>query len=245
MSRTGLIVIVSIALCAGLTLALFPFIDFWVAKTLSDSTLASSPMMPVVRNFGLWIELLFIAFSFVALAIKLFFPRSKMLMPGRAVVFLIATLALGPGLLVNVALKDNWGRPRPGHLKQFGGDQNFVAWWDPTGPCEKNCSFVSGEASAAFWTIAPAALAPPEWRALAYTAAIAFGVIISASRMIMGAHFLSDAIFSGVFTFLIIWLVYALIYRWPRTRLDEEAMQKALARFSIYCRTAIGRLLRY
>jgi hypothetical protein len=63
--------------------------------------------------------------------------------------------------------------------------------------------------------------------------------------MIMGAHFLSDAIFSGVFTFLIIWLVYALIYRWPRTRLDEEAMQKALARFSIYCRTAIGRLLRY
>jgi lipid A 4'-phosphatase len=49
---------------------------------------------------------------------------------------------------------------------------------------------VSGEASAAFWAIAPAALAPPGWRALAYTAAIAFGVIISTSRMIMGGHFL-------------------------------------------------------
>jgi hypothetical protein len=35
-------------------------------------------------------------------------------------------------------------------------------------------------------TIAPVALAPPGWRALAYSAAIAFGVIISASRIIMG-----------------------------------------------------------
>jgi lipid A 4'-phosphatase len=150
MSRVGLIIAVSVALCAGLTLALFPFIDLWVAKTLSDSALASSPIVPIVRDVGLWIELLFIAFPFIALTIKLLFPRSRMLMSGRAVVFLIATLALGPGLLVNVALKDNWGRPRPGHLKQFGGDQDFVPWWDPTGQCEKNCSFVSGESSAAF-----------------------------------------------------------------------------------------------
>jgi len=245
MSRAGLIVAVSIALCAGLILALFPFIDLWVAKTLSDSALASSPMTPVVRNFWLWIQLLSIAFPFVALTIKLFLPRSRMLMSGRAVVFLIATMALGPLLLVNVVLKDNWGRPRPGHLKQFGGDQYFVAWWDPTGPCKKNCSFVSGEASAAFWTIAPAALAPPGWRTLAYSAAIAFGVTVSVSRMIVGGHFLSDTIFSGVFTFLIIWLVYALIYRWPHTRMDDAAVEKALAHFSIYCRTAIGKLLGY
>jgi len=243
MGRAGLIVALSISLCAGLTLALFPFIDLWVAKTLDDNALASSPMIPAVRNFGLWIELLVSAFPFIALIIKLFLPRSRMLMPGCAVVFLITTLALGPGLLVNVALKDNWGRPRPGHLKQFGGDQHFVAWWDPTGPCEKNCSFVSGEAAAAFWMIAPAALAPPGWRALAYTVAIAFGATISASRMIVGGHFLSDVIFAGIFTFLIIWLMYALMYRWPRTRLDDAAVEKALARFSTYCRTAIDRLL--
>jgi lipid A 4'-phosphatase len=243
MGRAGLIVALLIALCAGLTLALFPFIDLRLAKTLSDSALASSPMMPVVRNFGFSIQLLFIAFPFVALTTKLLLPRSRMLISGRAVVFLITTLALGPGLLVNVALKDNWGRPRPGHLKQFGGDQHFVAWWDPTGSCQKNCSFVSGESSAAFWTIAPAALAPPGWRALAYTAAIAFGVIISASRLIMGGHFLSDVIFAGIFTFLVIWLMYALVYRWPRTRLEDAAVEKALARFSIYCRTVIDRLL--
>lgn len=126
-------------------------------------------------------------------------------------------------------------------------------WWRSTfcrlvgsgGPCEKNCSFVSSAASAAFWTIAPAALAPPGWRALAYTAAIAFGVIISTSRMIMGGHFLSGTIFSGLFTFLVISVVYGLIYPRPRTRMDDAAVEMAIARFSIYGRTAISRLLGY
>ena len=45
-----------------------------------------------------------------------------------------------------------------------------------------------------------------------------------------GGHFVSDAIFAGVFTFLIVWLVYALIYRWPRTRLTDEAIERALER---------------
>src|SRR5262245_23391081 len=134
MSRAALIVALSIALSAALALAFFPFIDLRVAITLSDSSLASSPIVPIVRDLGRWIEFLVIAFPLVALIIKLFFPRSRMLMPGRAVVFLIATLALGPGVLVNIALKENWGRPRPGHLTQFGGDQHFVPWWDPTGP---------------------------------------------------------------------------------------------------------------
>ena len=32
---------------------------------------------------------------------------------GRAVIFLIATMAIGPGLIVNLGLKDHWRRPRP------------------------------------------------------------------------------------------------------------------------------------
>jgi len=71
----------------------------------------------------------------------------------------------------------------------------------------------------------------PGWRTLAYSAAIAFGVIISASRIIMGGHFQSDTIFSDVFTFLIIGLMYALIYRWPRTRLDDQAVDTVFRRF--------------
>jgi lipid A 4'-phosphatase len=167
-----------------------------------------------------------------ALAIKLLRPRRRLLISGRAITFLIATLALAPGLFVNVLLKDHWGRPRPIDVTQFGGDQHFVAWWDPRGDCPKNCSFVSGDVSGAFWTLAPAALAPPQWRALAYSAALALGTGMAALRLAAGAHFLTDAVFAGVFTFLIIWIVHGLIYRWPRTRLSDEAVERTLERFS-------------
>jgi lipid A 4'-phosphatase len=52
-------------------------------------------------------------------------------------------------------------------------------------------------------------------------------------RMMAGGHFPSDTIFAGVFTFLIIWLAYALIYRW-RTRLDDKTIETALERASIF-----------
>jgi lipid A 4'-phosphatase len=35
-----------------------------------------------------------------------------------------------------------------------------------------------------------------------------------------------------VFTFLIIWVVHGLIYRWPRTRLTDEAVERAIERFA-------------
>ena len=46
-------------------------------------------------------------------------------MCGRTVVFLIATMALGPGLMANVLLKDHWGRSRPIDVKQFGGNERL------------------------------------------------------------------------------------------------------------------------
>ena len=104
------------------------------------------------------------------------------------------------------------------------------------GDCRRNCSFPSGEASAA--------LAPPQWRPLAYAAAISFGTIISISRIVMGGHFLSDTIFAGVLTFLTIWLLYALLYRWKSTKLDDDTMEKALERLSAYCGTIYSRMTR-
>jgi lipid A 4'-phosphatase len=250
MNRIGLIIALFIAAGAGLALGLFPEIDLWVAQAAYDAidandslfTLALSPTVLTLRKIGSWVEILLIAPVVLSVIIKLFLPRSKMLISGRSVVFLIATLVLAPGLLVNVVLKDHWGRPRPGHILQFGGDQHFVAWWNPNGECQKNCSFVSGEASSAFWTIAAAAIAPPAYRTFAYGAALIFGITISLLRLMMGGHFLSDTIFAGVFSFLTIWLMYALIYRWRRTRLDDKAIEDGLERFSAYCLSAVSRL---
>jgi membrane-associated PAP2 superfamily phosphatase len=163
---------------------------------------------------------------------KLLFPRRKMLISGRAALFLISTMLLGPGLMVNVALKDHWGRPRPIDIAQYGGNQHFVAWWDPRGDCPANCSFVSGDVATAAWTVAPAALAPPQWRLVAYGAAFAFTAAMAAMRITAGGHFLTDTVFAGVFTFLLVWLVHGLLYRW-RTRISDAAIEGAIARITL------------
>ena len=251
MHRTGLIVALFIVAGAGLVVSLFPEIDLWIAQAFYDVidandnlfTLSLSPTISALRTFGTWLEILLIASPVIAIMVKLFLPQTKMFISGRAAVFLILSYALGPGLLVNVALKDNWGRPRPGHITQFGGDKHYSAFWDFRGECQRNCSFVSGEAASAAWTIAPAALAPSSWRPLAYGAALTFYIVIALLRITVGAHFLSDIIFAGVITFLVIWVTYALIYRWRSSRLSDEAVENALERFSSYCRSAMLRLI--
>jgi lipid A 4'-phosphatase len=62
---------------------------------------------------------------------------------------------------------------------------------------------------------------------------------MAALRVAAGAHFPSDVIFAGLFTFLIVWLVHAMIYRWKRTALSDEAIEAALERFGLKCRGAL------
>jgi membrane-associated PAP2 superfamily phosphatase len=240
MNRTGLIVALAIAAVVGLAFGLFPQLDLMVSAPFHAIMIGNNafgmriyPPLLLARDIGLWVGGALILPAVVAFVIKLILPRRRLLISGRAVVFLVATLVLAPGLVVNVALKDHWGRPRPIDVTQFGGDQHFVAWWDPRGDCPGNCSFVSGDVSGASWTLAPAALAPPQWRALAYGAALALGAGMAVLRIMAGAHFFSDTVFAGVFTFLIIWAVHGLIYRWPATRFSDDTVERAIERIAI------------
>ena len=221
MSRRGLIVALVFAAVVGLLFGFFPQLDLEIAGLFYDPAaknfpLSKSSVLRYVREAAVWIQVLLIAPSVFVLLIKFAIPRLKPWMSSRAAIFLIATMALAPGLLVNGLLKSHWDRPRPVAVTEFGGSERFVPWWDPRGQCRKNCSFVSGETSSAFWTLAPAALAPATWRFLAYTSAIAFGVGMGVLRMAMGGHFFTDVVFAGLFTFIIIVLAHRLIYRpWP------------------------------
>ena len=125
-------------------------------------------------------------------------------------VFLLASLALGPGLLVNGVLKENSHRPRPEQTVEFGGPWRFRPYEDFDGECRRNCSFVSGEVAASAWTLAPALLAPPPFRVLAVGAALAFTAATGALRMSFGGHYLSDVLLAALFTFLIV----LGLYRW-------------------------------
>jgi membrane-associated PAP2 superfamily phosphatase len=247
MNRTGLLIALGIAAVVGLVFGLYPALDLKIAAPFFDPKgigfwARVDPGFLWVRLIGTYTVTAIVAPAFLALAWKLIQPRRRMLIPGRAAVLMIATLALAPGLVTNVILKDYWGRPRPIDVAEFGGEEHFVPWWDPRGDCPKNCSFVAGEPSGAFWTLAPAALVPPPWRAFAYAGALAFGAVIGFGRIAAGGHFFSDVVFAGVFTFLVIWLVHGLLYRWRRTRITDGQVEGALERIAMPGYEALERL---
>jgi lipid A 4'-phosphatase len=233
MNRTGLAIALGIGFAVGVICAVDPELDLDIAGAFFDP---ARHLFDV--NAQIWVQhtreaarvliTLIVLPAFLAVIGKLIWPQRRMLIEARAALFLIATLALGPGLLTNVILKDHWGRPRPIDVQQFGGDYRFTSWWDPRGGCPDNCSFIAGEPSGAFWTLAPAALAGPELQPLAYAAALAFGAGVGVLRIAAGAHFLSDVVFAGVFMYLVIWAAHGLIYRWARTRVSEESIEQAL-----------------
>ena len=233
MNRTGLLIALGLAAAVGLLFGVYPQLDLDLAGLFFDPGPRGfwgrvDPVLSWLRDLSRLTVTLLAMPAGLALAGKLILPRRPMLIPGRAAVLMIAALGLGPGLVTNTLLKNHWGRPRPIDVTAFGGDQQFVPWWDPRGECPENCSFVAGEPSGAFWTLAPAALIPPTWRPLAYGAALAFGAGIGLVRMAGGGHFFTDIVFSGIFTFLIIWLLHGLFFRWPATRISDRAVERAL-----------------
>jgi lipid A 4'-phosphatase len=237
MNRTGLFIALGLTLVTGLLFGIHPELDLKLAALFYDATTKTFPLKlnavaALARDGAMWIAWGFATPAIVALVIKLARPDRPLLISGRAVVFLLATLLLSAGVLTNLTFKSYWGRPRPVMVTQFNGPDQFVPWWDPRGSCARNCSFFSGEGATAFWTYAPAALTPPAWRPLAYAAATLFGVLTSGLRMAFGGHFFTDVAIAGLVTFLVIWLAYALIYRWPRTRFSDEAVDAALTRLA-------------
>ncbi len=234
MNRTGLKIALGIAALVGIVFAIVPSLDLDISALAfqpdpPDFLINAQPWVQHSRNGArLLITLLALA-GFVAILGKLILPQRRMLMSGRGAVLLAVTIALGPGLVTNLVLKDHWGRARPIDVRQFAGTDRFTPWWDPRGDCPNNCSFIAGEPSGAFWTLAPASLAPLELQPLAYGAAIAFGVAVGVLRIGAGAHFFTDVVFAGVFMYLVVWAVHGFLSRWRATRISDEAIERWLA----------------
>ena len=238
MNRTGLLIALGLALAVGLLFGIYPELDLKLAALFYDAASKSFPLKhdtlaAIVRDGAMYIAWGLALPAIIAPFIKLLRPDKPLIMPGRAIIFLVVTLFLSAGVLTNLTFKSYWGRPRPVVVTQFNGDQPFVPWWDPRGACGRNCSFFSGEGATAFWTYAPAALAPPAWRPLAYTAATLFGVVTSVLRMAFGGHFFTDVAAAGLVTFLVVWLVHGYIYRWRPTRLSDARIDEALTRLAM------------
>jgi len=241
MNRTGLFIALSLALVVGVVFGIYPELDLKLAALFFDTQtgrfpLKASAWAAFARDAAMWITWAMVIPALGALVLKMWRPDRPLLISGRAILFLLTTLVLSSVVLSNVVFKSYWGRPRPVVVTQFNtGEFNrldFVPWWDPRGGCARNCSFFSGEGSAAFWAVAPAALAPPAFRPLAYVAAMAFGTATGVMRMAFGGHFFTDIAAAGIVTFLVVWLSYGLLYRWPKTRISDEAIDAALTRMA-------------
>ncbi|HVY00363.1 MAG TPA: phosphatase PAP2 family protein [Pseudorhodoplanes sp.] len=252
MSRNGLLIALALAVLVGGLFAAHPELDLKISAYFvrtdfrSDHTfgLRFHPQVWALRDAIISVTAVMVLAAAAAPAWKALRPATRMAIPGRAVILLLSTLALGPGLLTNVVLKDHWARPRPVDVIEFGGSERFMPWWKPGGDCARNCSFVSGDAAGAYWTLAAAAVVPGPWRPLAFAAALTFGAAMSLLRIMAGAHFASDVFFSGLFTFLIVWIVYALLYRWPATCTTDEAIERLVVRLAARVRARLPGLRR-
>ncbi|MDD3234777.1 MAG: phosphatase PAP2 family protein [Candidatus Cloacimonetes bacterium] len=125
-------------------------------------------------------------------------------------IYLVIVMVVGPGILVNSILKDNWGRPRPRDLTQFGGDYNYEAplTFDPSSPGK---SFPCGHATVGYYFFALAFVLRQRRRTLSklvLLASLAWGTVIGWVRIGQGGHFASDVLWAGVLVYLSAYLLY-------------------------------------
>ena len=225
MSALGLGLAVFAGVVSGLLFGAYPEIDLWASGLFFDRTGDTFPASHSV-TFALLRSVNIYLFAGVLTGFCIFFAAaafgasaaSKREAAARAFWLLALTAIIGPGLIVNGLLKEQWGRPRPGAVAQFNADaeNSFTPWWRTDGGCKSNCSFVAGEASIAFWLLAPATLIRRRRsRRTAYAAVFAVASLAGLLRIAVGGHFLSDVVFAGAIVFVVVWLTHRVIYRVP------------------------------
>ena len=221
-----------------------PDLDLWFSGLFHDPTrgffLAGNSSLIALRRSS---DIFLIAISAAVIAsivVKLARPDRPSLIPPRDSLFLASTLALGPGLVVNLILKNNWGRARPAQVEAFGGDATFSGVWTIADSCSRNCSFVSGEASSAIWIMSLSLIVPRAWRLPVFIVTGIYALALSFNRIAFGGHFLSDVVLSWGLTLMIIAAIYRLLYVTPPAALANESLEAGLGRFGMKLRRVVS-----
>ena len=223
-------VCLSLSMTAGAVLIAVPEIDLWLSgATYSPATGFIGWRLGWVG----WLRTGFIVFYFscVGIALICWVASARGLarvFDAKQWLFILVCLGVGPGLLANVAFKDQWGRARPKQIIAFGGTKLFTPALQLTNQCPRNCSFVSGEAASMFVPFYAAAAVAPQWAATLLVLGTLAGFSAGFVRVIQGAHFLSDVVFAGLFMGLMVMALQRLMLtsagwsrlhagsRWPR-----------------------------
>lgn len=126
----------------------------------------------------------------------------------RRALYVLLVIALGPGLVVNLIVKDHWGRPRPVHVKEYGGKYDYVPPGRLGHTPEK--SFVCGHCSVGYVFFVLYFLSQNH-KLIYFLLTLGLAWTMGFTRMTAGGHFVSDILWSGYLVFLVAWCLY---YGW-------------------------------
>ncbi|MDD5271664.1 MAG: phosphatase PAP2 family protein [Methylovulum sp.] len=126
----------------------------------------------------------------------------------RPALYILLVIAIGPGLVVNLGFKDHWGRPRPLHISEFGGHNDYVPPLQIADTPHK--SFPCGHCSIGYALFALYFLSRKR-KGFYFALTLVAAMLMALSRMAAGGHFVSDILWSGYLVFLVAWLLY---YGW-------------------------------
>lgn len=183
-------------LLSSLLLWIYPDIDIHISRIFFDEGFGSSDQWwHVLARKGLaYVLAVSMGTVLVIYGCGKFYGRMLFGIDGKRVSYLLLVLLLGAGLIVNVIFKDNFGRARPRDIEEFGGSKQFTAAFVLSDQCEDNCSFSSGEGAGGFFPLALAFALSKKRRV--FVAAVAFGSLVSLTRIAAGGHFFSDTVVS-------------------------------------------------
>ena len=136
----------------------------------------------------------------------------------RYFLVIVLTAILGPGVLVNGILKNYWSRPRPREVQEFGGSWAYRHAHQPGIP-GKGESFPCGHCTMGF-LFCSLMVFRKHHRWLAYTGGavgVSLGTLLSIARMVQGAHYLSDTLWSMGILFMLPLALYLWIGNKPET----------------------------
>ncbi len=195
----------------------FPAIDIivtgWFYNDAEFYWREAQPFAFLSDNVGILLGLL------IAIPLLLsWHPRYRL--THRQRLYLILVMAVGGGLIVNEIFKNNWGRARPRQVIEFGGERHFTPAWIISDQCNRNCSFTSGDASVGFFLFAYVFLYRRYWKQW-LSAAFALGGLLGLTRIVQGAHFLSDTVMTAFF-------MYFTAYALSRALLERQTTPDAL-----------------
>lgn len=203
---------------------IFPQVDLWLSGLFWNGT-AGEKGFTLNENgfvqFVYWVFLHIPKILIPALLFMLVLPWfKKSLQPTRKYSgFLLLVLLIGPGIIVHPILKDNWDRPRPRDVQQFGGEREFTPAFIVTEQPGRNQSFASGHGAMGFFFMAFAWV----FRKRRYLlGGLVIGAIVSMGRVVQGGHFLSDVVTAGFIVYFTSQVLSYYMLGYSRIKPDTE-----------------------